>query len=110
MGEGREIRATSAQAGRTGSLGDRPIVVLTAGVSMAMPGISEQGNRGLRQTWLVLQRELAGLSRNSDHRIIEGAGHYIQRERPGAVILAVRDVVAAVRERRPVRREAIATN
>lgn len=42
--------------------------------------------------------ELAGLSTNSSHRTVDGAGHYIHVDRPEAVIEAIRDVVTAVRQ------------
>jgi len=104
--ESRSINAMSEQAGRTGSLGNRPVVVLTAGVPLAMPGVSVEGNAATRRTWLELQKELAGISTNSDHRIVEGAGHYIHDDRPEVVVTAIRDVVTAVREGSPVRRAA----
>ena len=56
------------------SLGRRPVVVLTAGVALTMPGVSDEGNAAMRRRWLELQGELAGLSTNSDLRIVEGAG------------------------------------
>ena len=104
--ESRAIVAMSEQAGRTGSLGNRPVVVLTAGVPLAVPTVSADGNTAMRRIWLELQKELAGLSTNSDHRIVEGAGHYIHDDRPDAVVTAIRDVVTAVREGWPVRRAA----
>lgn len=52
---------------------------------------------------LELHGELAALSTSSDHRIVERAGHYIHRDRPDAVVAAVRDVVTAVREGGEVR-------
>jgi pimeloyl-ACP methyl ester carboxylesterase len=106
MAEGRAIDAMSEQAGRTGLLGDRPVVVLTAGVPRSMPGVSDEGNAAMQRVWLELQGELAGLSMNSDHRIVEGAGHYIHRDRPEAVVTAIRDVVTAVRGGGSVRKEA----
>lgn len=96
----------SEQAGRTGPLGERPVVVLTAGEARTMPGLSEESDAAMRRVWLELHGELAGLSTNSDHRIVEGAGHYVHWDRPEAVIAAVRDIVTAVREGGPVRREA----
>lgn len=105
MTEGRQIDAMSEQAARTGPLGDRPVVVLTAAVARQMPGISAEGNAAMRRTWLELHREMAALSTNADHRVVEGASHYIHRDRPQAVVAAVRDVVTAVRERAPVRRD-----
>jgi pimeloyl-ACP methyl ester carboxylesterase len=102
LAESRAVDAMSEQAGRAGSLGDRPVVVLTAGVSLTMPGVSDEGNAAMRRIWLELHGELAGLSTNSDHRVVEGAGHYIHLDRSGAVVAAVRDVVTAVREGGPV--------
>ena len=88
----------SEQAGRSGSLGDRPVVVLTAGEALTMPVVSAEGNAAMRRVWLELHEELAGLSTNSDHRIVEGAGHYIHVDRPEAVVGAIGDVLGAVRE------------
>lgn len=103
LAESRAVDAMSEQAARTGSLGDRPVVVLTAGVPLKMPGVSDELDAAMRRTWLELHGELAALSTNSDHRIVEGAGHYVQRDRPEAVVAAIRDVVAAARGGGPVR-------
>lgn len=104
LAESQAVDAMSEQAGRTSTLGNRPVVVLTAGEPLTMPGVSAEGNAALRRTWMELHEELAGLSTNSDHRIVAGAGHYVHEDRPEAVVTAVRDVVTAVRERGPVRR------
>lgn len=82
----RAISESSDQDEATASLGDRPLVVLTAGESV-------------RRTpaWYALQAQLAGRSTNSDHRIIHGADHYIQNDRPESVIAAIAEVVHAVR-------------
>jgi pimeloyl-ACP methyl ester carboxylesterase len=109
LAESRAIDAISEQASRTSTLGNRPVVVLTAGVPLTMPGVSAEGNAASWRTWVELHEELAGLSTNSDHRIVEGAGHYIHEDRPEVVVTAVRDVVTAVREPGPVRRVTAAT-
>ncbi len=70
-----------------------------------MPNVSEEGSAAMRRVWLELHEELADLSTNSDHRIIEGAGHYIHWDRPEEVLAAIRDVVVSIREEEPVRRE-----
>jgi hypothetical protein len=44
-----------------GSLGDKPLAVVSAGKQP--------------QAWLQLQEELATLSPNSTHRVVEGATH-----------------------------------
>lgn len=59
----------------------------------------------MSRTFLELHAELSALSTNSDHRIVVGAGHYIQMERPEAVVSTIQDVAVAIREGLPVRRE-----
>ncbi len=105
-GERRARDAISEQAAETGTLGDRPLVVLSSGVAPRMPGVTDEVLEELYETWLVLQAELATLSTNSDHRTIEGATHYIHRDAPDTVIAAVREVVDAVRRGTSVQREA----
>lgn len=90
--------ATAEQAAETGTLGDRPLVVLTAGVGPRYPGVTDAALGEFYDTWLALQAELASLSTNSDQRVIEGASHNIHRDDPEAVIAAVHDVVDAVRQ------------
>jgi pimeloyl-ACP methyl ester carboxylesterase len=70
-----------------------------------MPSVSAEGNAAIRRVLLELHGELARLSTNSDHRIVEGARHYIHRDRPEAVVAAIRDVVTAVRGGGPIRSE-----
>src|SRR5215218_3039569 len=59
--EFRATPETSAQVRATGSLGDKPLAVLSAG---------EQSSG-----WLEMQGELASLSSNSIHHVVEGATH-----------------------------------
>lgn len=96
LGEVEALRATMTQAREASSLGQRPLVVLQA--ADKTPDIA--------WIWPTLQKELAALSTNSDLRIIPGSEHYIQQERPDAVVEAVRDVVVAVRGHAPVRQAA----
>lgn len=103
LAEAAADEAIYEQAARTGPLGDRAVIVLTSGMPMEMPGISETGNVAMGRVMLELHGELAALSTNSDHRVVDGAGHYIHRDRPDAVVAAVRDVVTAVREEGEVR-------
>lgn len=85
------------QAGDTGPLGDRPLVVLTAS-NHARPGMSQAAIVSAQRAWLALQMELAALSTNSIQRTVEGAHHYIQLAKPEAVVDATREVVTAVRD------------
>lgn len=62
-----------------------PLIVLTRG-------------QGADELWLSNQTELAGLSSNSDHRVVEGTGHFIHQDRPEAVVEAIRDILMMVSE------------
>jgi len=94
------------QAAQTPNLDSLPVVVLSAGrlPDPLPPGVDEKIASQTQEVWMVLQRELAALSSNSDHRIIEQASHYIHHEDAEAVLTAITDVVTAVREGTPVRR------
>ena len=99
FGEMASRAQTYQEATESGTLASRPLVVLQSG---EVSGALRNNPR-----WLALktrlQRDLASLSTNSDHRIIEGAGHVIQLDRPDAVVQAVCDVITAVRGGSPVR-------
>jgi pimeloyl-ACP methyl ester carboxylesterase len=104
VGEMVALEAIASQAQATVTLGSRPVVVLTAGIQDPLPGIevSAAVQRETVSTWSELQEEIAGLSTNSERRVIERSAHYIQLEAPEAVIAAVLDVVTAAREGTPV--------
>jgi len=91
--EFRATPETSAQVRRTGSLGDKPLAVITAG---------EQSS-----DWLEMQEELAALSPNSIHRVVDGATHesllYDKRDSQVSSA-AIEQVVQAVRTDRPLTR------
>ena len=96
------LQETLAQASGTGPFGDLPTVVLTAGRYENSPDRTPEQNRDRRELRLQLQSELAGLSTNSDHRLVDDAGHLIQVESPEAVVDAVLDVVQAARSGAPL--------
>lgn len=93
---------TFKEGGALRTLGDRPLVVLTA---MAPPSdamlksglVSEQGAARERAVWKSLQEDEASWSTRSRHVLLPDASHYIQYDRPDAVIAAVRSVVDMVR-------------
>jgi pimeloyl-ACP methyl ester carboxylesterase len=92
-------------AGGFGDLGERPLVVLSHGVSYT--GEMSVWEEGFAES----QARLAALSTNSAHITVTGAGHSIGAERPDIVAAAIDAVVTAVRsgERLDARRvEALA--
>lgn len=98
------IDSTFAEAGSFRTLGDRPVVVLTAMAPMdsntrKMMGISEETGRKFQQEWKTMHDEEASWSSRSRHELVPDATHYIQIDRPDVVIRAVREVVDSVRAR-----------
>jgi pimeloyl-ACP methyl ester carboxylesterase len=85
----QEFRATpqtTAQVRSTGSIGDKPLAVISAG---------EQSS-----SWLELQYELAALSSNSIHRVVDGATHeslLYDRRDTRVTSAAILKVVEAIR-------------
>lgn len=100
VSEFKALHSTLAQDQQARLSTDLPLVVLTGGQSFA--GLPEGLRERMESVRLDMQRELAAFSRNSDHRIIADARHYIQLDDPEAVITAVADVVAAVRDDSPL--------
>ena len=100
LAEAEAAEQTFAQAEKTGPFGERPLVVLTAGRALepAPPSLSEETVTRAREVWSRLQTELAQLSDDSRHRVVEDAGHYIQFDSPDAVVEAVREVLVTLSE------------
>jgi pimeloyl-ACP methyl ester carboxylesterase len=81
------------------SYGDMPLIVLTrTDYEKDMPsGFTAEDKQAMRYVWEGMHAEMAALSSKGEHRFVPGAGHYIQRDQPQAVIDAVTEVVAAAR-------------
>src|SRR5918998_1005486 len=92
----KEFRATpqtTAQVRSTQSLGNKPLAVISAGTQPP--------------SWLEMQNELAALSPNSIHRVVEGATHEsLLYDKGDAQVTsaAIDQVVEAVRTDRPLTR------
>lgn len=81
-----------------GSLGDLPVIVLTAEDKFAArDGAAPTETQPLRKLWAAGGAALAALSTRGAQRTVPGASHVIQFEKPEAVIAAVNHVVAQVR-------------
>ena len=90
------IKASTSggQAAWLEDFGSKPLVVLTAGV-------------GTDAAWVERREELATLSDESDHRLIEGADHSAlihDEEHAATTSDAILDVVASVRDEEPLAR------
>jgi pimeloyl-ACP methyl ester carboxylesterase len=80
------------------SLGDLPLIVLTAGKGDWPLDLEPAVASALDQSKLKLHEDIAQLSTNSQHLIISGSGHNIHVEKPEAVIDAIQQVIEAVRK------------
>ncbi|MFN0181562.1 MAG: alpha/beta fold hydrolase [Gemmatimonadales bacterium] len=94
--------AIFAEAATARSLGDRPLVVLTAMKPMSAEerrgvGITEEQAQGQKKMWLEMHQEEMRWSTAGRQVVLPDASHYIQFDRPDVVTAAVVDVVAAVR-------------
>jgi pimeloyl-ACP methyl ester carboxylesterase len=87
-----ELPTTLKEAGALTTIGDRPLIVVTAA-------------KGAQAGWLPLQDKMAGLSTNSIHRVLPDTDHPgVIDDRVGAAQAsqAILDVVASVRSGTPL--------
>jgi pimeloyl-ACP methyl ester carboxylesterase len=81
------------------SYGAIPLIVLTGGAPV-FPGLSTSDRDKLLDIIKQMHGELAALSTRGVDRIVPGSGHYVQIDKPQAVIDAVSEVLAEVAARR----------
>ena len=92
--EAAAIKESEEQARHAGSLGALPLVVVSAHVRSAPPGLSIAQADHL---WQEMQEELATLSTQSTRIVAEGSGHVIHLDQPDLVVEAIRSLVETVR-------------
>jgi pimeloyl-ACP methyl ester carboxylesterase len=101
--ERADMVASLDEVGKERWRADIPLVVLSHGrpIADALPNITPEQVTRIEAVWLDLQRELA--SRSSQGRLVvaQKSGHYVHVEEPELVTQAIRDVVGAVRSRKP---------
>ena len=86
----------------TGSLGNKPLVVISANTAWFTNGAPADD---VRRALNDLHSELAGLSTNSSHRIVDGATHASlvhDQNDSQAVITAIEAVLASIRTGQPL--------
>ena len=81
--------------------GDMPVVALSGGEYSGNAWGTEAEKALEREHWHAGHRALAARSTRGRWAVVPGAGHFIQADKPEAVSAAIREVVAAVRSRRP---------
>jgi pimeloyl-ACP methyl ester carboxylesterase len=97
-GELEEIQISAEQARASGSLGEKPLVVLTGENQDAMLGrnLSRRDLDDFQRVWTGdLQLRLARLSTRGKRVMVSGSGHNVPLDRPDAIVQAVQEVRAA---------------
>ena len=80
----------AASVGGGPDLGDRPVIVLTAGQNEGMP-------EAMWSEWQDLQAQAATISDNSVHAIVEESDHAIPMRNPQAIVAATTAVSDSIR-------------
>lgn len=93
IGERDSLPSTVREIGEVRSIGDTPLRVLSRDPDPAVGWGSVES----RQVWEEMQEELPKLSTRSRQSVVTGASHYIQDDRPDAVIAAISDMLQVVR-------------
>jgi pimeloyl-ACP methyl ester carboxylesterase len=102
-----ELRAfaqSARQVRAAGNLGDRPLIVLTAGKAepaIDLPeGTTPADLAKWRRIWVdELQINEMHLSTSGQRVVVADSGHMIPFERPDAIVTAIREVCEAARDR-----------
>jgi hypothetical protein len=97
LAEARGIGESLSQAASAGSLGSRPLVVLSEAPDPTSPAGKDPGFKAFLVALGEMHDELARLSSRGTRVLAKGSGHYIQVDRPDTVIAAVEDVVRQCR-------------
>jgi len=79
------------------SLGDKPLIVLSAG-AREFPGFTKGQAKRAQDQADEFEAGLTDLSENSELVVAKNSTHYIQFDRPELVVDAIRRVVEAVRD------------
>jgi pimeloyl-ACP methyl ester carboxylesterase len=92
--EGVTFAATAARVRASGTLGGRPLEVLTA----SQHGFPHAVAAPAEAAWQAMQLALTQLSSRGVQVVLDGVGHCLPCEQPGTVIGAIRRVVKAVQQ------------
>ena len=98
--EGTALRETCSQVTRAGSLGDLPLIVLTATGPSWWPDMPPDIDQTkFRKIWLELQADLTKLSTNSRHLFADRSSHFINFDQPDLITGTVRQMVETTRQK-----------
>jgi hypothetical protein len=79
--------------------GDKPLIVLSRGKEVGNPGFTAKQSAAMNRAWNAGHDRLAALSTRGTNIVVPDTTHYIQYDRPQAVIDAVKRALAEFRGR-----------
>ncbi|MBD3670461.1 MAG: alpha/beta hydrolase [Gammaproteobacteria bacterium] len=94
LAEITQLNAKLAQVkSKLSSLGARPLIVMTAGRYLKVPGLTEDESRLVYDNHWQMQAKLLALSSHSQQIVVRHSGHNIHLEQPRVVIKAIRTLI-----------------
>jgi pimeloyl-ACP methyl ester carboxylesterase len=93
LAEVRAFPESAAQAASTGPFGDLPLAVVSHDPDKPSNDLPPDLAKSVNELWEKMQEDLARLSTRGRHTVAKNSGHYIQIDRPDAVVDAIRHVV-----------------
>ena len=91
--EGIDFTTSLRDARAIKSLGQVPLIVLTAGTFVNSKLIPDESRAALQERWEGLQKTFLTLSTNARQSFVRDSGHFVQRDNPGAILQAIRTVI-----------------
>ncbi|MEP6983502.1 MAG: alpha/beta hydrolase [Sphingomicrobium sp.] len=80
-------------------LGQTPLIVLTSEQFKQNADMPAATRAAVQELWTTFHNEIAAHSTRGTNRVVPGTSHYIQSDRPEAVVAAVEEVAKTARQR-----------
>jgi pimeloyl-ACP methyl ester carboxylesterase len=92
-----DIAGSEADVATVTSFGDLPVIVLSAGSGDI--SVPEPTRTAILDAWYAQHDKLVAMSTNGRREVVDRAGHFIQVDRPDAVVAAIIELVQGARGR-----------
>jgi pimeloyl-ACP methyl ester carboxylesterase len=100
LSEERSFAESANEVRASGTLGDKPVIVLTAGAGGEIPGVPAEDANQFFATWVgALQPRLTHLSTHGRQIILPNSHHLVPFEQPQSVVYGVKQVVHELEQR-----------
>jgi len=100
--DGLDFNASTEQVRQIGSLGDIPLVVISADIDpdqWAIPGLTTEDKERIVTAMLKVQADLASLSSNGTFIVANTSNHFISLKDPQTIIDAIAQMVKDIRNK-----------